>query len=292
MITVVAYSLIEEAPHDLKFFYTVSGWSELALMTLIFVTTFLWNLKIGIAVGIGLSLLRLLKHSTRPRIQILGRVPGTKEFENAELLTCEYGEEGVVMTPHCLIVKIPEPLTFANTGSLKDRLKRLEEHGSANTHPAMPKRRRPEHNKNIIFDVHGVTSIDPAAVQVLLEIVEGYMDRGTRVFFCRIPGRRTEVWRLMRVSGIVDVCGGEGNFYRSVDDALQATERESTLRFDADDGDAEEGFGEPDGGVGSAANGGAPDGGLGITTDERPRPPVPELTHTPATPISPTRDSR
>ena len=261
MITVVAYSLIEEAPADLRFFWKIGGYIELALMTLIFFATFLWNLKIGIAVGIGLSLLRLLKHSTRPRIQILGRVPGTKEFENAEL-----HDDDVVMVPHCLIVKIPEPLTFANTGSLKDRLRRLETQGSATAHPALPKRRQREHNKNIIFDIHGVTSLDPAAAQVLLEIVEAYVERGTRIFFCRIPGKRTQVWKLMSVSGIVELCGGEQNFYRSVDEALQATERSSTLHFDQDE--AEEGL------------------GLGIEADEqRPSWPVPEVVHTPPTPV-------
>lgn len=220
MISVVAYSLIEEAPHDLHFFWKISGYSELALMLLIFLTTFFWNLRIGIAVGIGLSLLRLLKHSTRPRIQILGRVPGTRaEFENAEL-------GGLEAIPHCLIVKIPEPLTFANTGSLKDRLRRLEIHGTGTAHPALPSVRKQEHNRNVVFDVHGVTSLDPAASQVLLEIVEGFVDRGSRVFFCRVPGRRTEVWRLMQVSGIVEVCGGETHFVGSVAEALELTERE------------------------------------------------------------------
>ncbi|KAK5175824.1 uncharacterized protein LTR77_000964 [Saxophila tyrrhenica] len=232
MITIVAYSLIEEAPHDIHFFWQISGYSELLLMLLIFTTTFLWNLKIGIAVGIGLSLLRLLRHSTRPRIQILGRVPGTQEFENAE-------HDGVEMVPHCLIIKVPEPLTFANTGSLKDRLRRLEDHGTGAAHPALPKVRRKEHNKNVIFDVHGVTSMDPAAAQVLLEIVQAYVERGTSVFFCRVPGRRTEVWRLMGVSGIVECCGGEGRFLRSVDEALRATERESTLNFGSYEGDVE-----------------------------------------------------
>lgn len=267
MISVVAYSLIEEAPHDIRFFLRISGYIELALMTLIFITTFLWNLKIGIAVGIGLSLLRLVQHSTRPRIQILGRVPGTKEFENAELYGTvadrpgwgggvetqeRYGDGGhgsvwdnrrpsvlgVEIIPHCLIVKIPEPLTFANTGSLKDRLRRLEDHGTAGAHPALPKVRRSEHNQNVIFDIHGVTSLDPAAAQVLQEIVASYVERGTRVFFCRVPGRKTEVWRLMKVSGIVDLCGGERSFLRSVDDALRATERESSLFFH--DGEAED----------------------------------------------------
>lgn len=233
MISVVAYSLIEEAPHDIHFFYKISGYIELTLMFVIFITTFLWNLKIGIAVGIGLSLLRLLRHSTRPRIQILGRVPGTQDFENAELA------DGVEMVPHCLIVKIPEPLTFANTGSLKDRLKRLEDHGTGNAHPALPKVRKKKHNKNVIFDVHGVTYLDPAAAQVLLEIVQAYVERGTRVFFCRVPGKRTEVWRLMNVSGIVELCGGERHFLRSVDEALQATERNSTLQFDGYDVEAD-----------------------------------------------------
>ena len=252
----VAISLIEEAPHDIHFFLSISGYVDLLLMTLIFITTFLWNLKIGIAVGIGLSLLRVLKHSTRPRIQILGRVTGTKDFESAELFTqaSEEGDVRVEMVPHCLIVKIPEPLTFANTGSLKDRLRRLEDHGTGGAHPALPKIRQQEHNQNVIFDVHGVTSLDPAACQVLLEIVQSYVDRGTRVFFCRVPGRRTEVWRLMQVSGIVELCGGEKNFLRSVDDALRATERNSTLF--SSEAEVEEGVGPAGEGVSSPqANG-------------------------------------
>lgn len=157
-------------------------------------------------------------------------MPGTKEFENAELYgRVEEDGEGVEMVPHHLIVKIPEPLTFANTGSLKDRLRRLEDHGTAAAHPALPKFRHPEHNKNVIFDIHGVTKLDPAAAQVLMEIVESYVERGTNVFFCRVPSRKTEVWRLMKVSGIYDLVGGESHFLPSVDEALRATEREGSL---------------------------------------------------------------
>jgi len=225
MISVVAYSLIEEAPHDLQFFWRISGYSELLLMMLIFLTTFFWNLNIGITVGIGLSLLRILRHSTRPRIQILGRVPGTdNQFENTETIP-----GGLEFIPHCLIVKIPEPLTFANTGSLKDRLRRLEDHGTNAAHPALPKVRRQEHNQNVIFDVHGVTSLDPAAAQVLLEIVTAYRERSVRVFFCRVRKGRNEVWRLMEVSGIVDLCGGESHFVRGVQEALDLTGREEAI---------------------------------------------------------------
>jgi MFS superfamily sulfate permease-like transporter len=222
MVSVVAYSLVEEAPHDIKFFWRIRGWSELLLMGIIFVVTILWDLKRGIAIGIGLSILRLIKHSTRPRIQILGRVPGTTDkFANAEL-----DPGSLEFIEGCLIVKIPEPLTFANTGSLKNRLKRLEEHGTGGAHPALPRVRRDEHNKNIIFDVHGVTSLDGAGAQVLSEIVQSYRDRDVRVFFCRVPSGRSAVSDLFESTGIVEMCGGRRHFVSSVQEALRMTELE------------------------------------------------------------------
>ncbi|KAK4988459.1 hypothetical protein LTR66_007319 [Elasticomyces elasticus] len=235
MISVVAYSLIEEAPQDIRFFYRISGYYELLLMFLIFLTTFFWNLRIGIAAGIGFSLIRLLKHATRPRIQILGRRPGTTEFENAELVG-----ENLEFLPGCLVVKIPEPLTFANTGSLKDRLRRLEDHGTGAAHPALPRVRREEHNRNVIFDIHGVTGLDPAAAQVLLEIVSGYRERGTQVYFSRVPSRRGEVWRLMCVSGIVDKIGGERHCVSNVQDALDLADEEQRLDEDGYRDDVDE----------------------------------------------------
>lgn len=227
MISVVAYSLIEEAPHDIKFFVHIRGWSELALMFLIFAATIFYSLTLGIAFGVGLSLLSVIRHSTKPRIQILGKVPGTQDqFENAE-----DNPQALEFIEGCLIVKIPEPLTFANTGDLKNRLRRLELYGTNAAHPALPRVRAPEHNKNIIFDVHGVTSIDGSGTQVLTEIVDGYIDNGERVFFCRVPKESSHVYRMFEKSGIVGRCGGPRHFVKSVDEALRMTELESVSEF-------------------------------------------------------------
>lgn len=229
MISVVAYSLIEEAPHDIHFFYHTRSYPELALMAVIFLATIFYSLPLGIAIGIGLSLLRVIRHSTRPRIQILGRVPGTADrFENAEA-----HPERLEFIEGCLIVKVPEPLTFANTGDLEKRLKRIEAHGTQDAHPALPSLRRPSHmqNKNIIFDIHGVTSLDGAGAQVLAEIVKGYRDRGVRVFFCRVPSDKaaSKVWSLLLSSGIVDLCGGTAHLVGTVQEALRLTEAESVM---------------------------------------------------------------
>ena len=223
MISVVAYSLIEECPHDIKFFIHVRGWSEVTLMFIIFAATVFYSLTLGIALGVGLSLLSVIKHATKPRIQILGKVPGTdSQFENAEA-----NPQALEFIEGCLIVKMPEPLTFANTGDLKNRLRRLELYGTTAAHPALPRVRAAEHNQNVIFDVHGVTGLDGSGTQVLAEIVDSYVGKGTRVFFCRVPKEDGPVFRMLEKSGIVERCGGLRHFVKSVDEALRMTELES-----------------------------------------------------------------
>lgn len=220
----MAYSLVEEAPHDIAFFLRIRAWPELGLMFVIVLTTIFYSLNMGIAVGIGVSLLQVIRHATRPRIQILGRIPGTQRFENAE-----DNPERLEFVEGCLIVKIPEPLTFANTGELRTRLRRLEMYGTGKAHPALPRLRHEDSNRNIIFDIHGVTSLDGSGTMVLEEIVRTYRERGVRVFFSRCPNRgkaNSKVWRLMVRSGIVDLVGGEGQFVDDVQDALKMTEVE------------------------------------------------------------------
>ncbi|KJR84910.1 uncharacterized protein SPSK_08552 [Sporothrix schenckii 1099-18] len=221
MISVVAWSLIEEAPSDISFFLRIHAWPEIGLMFIIVLATIFYSLNLGIAIGIGLSLLQVIRHATRPRIQILGRIPGTQRFENAE-----DHPERLEFIEGCLIVKIPEPLTFANTGELKTRLRRLELYGTSKAHPALPRLRREEHNRNVIFDIHGVTSMDGSGTQVLEEIVRAYRDRGVRVFFSRGPDKAHDVWQQMELSGIVDLIGGETHYVDDVEEALKMTEVE------------------------------------------------------------------
>ncbi|RDL39803.1 Anti-sigma factor antagonist SpoIIaa [Venustampulla echinocandica] len=227
MISAVAWSLIEEAPHDILFFIKIRGYTELGLMGIIFAATIFYSLTLGIAIGIGLSLISVIKHSTRPRIQILGRIPGTNRFENAEA-----NPDKIEFIDGCLIVKIPEPLTFANTGDLKNRLRRLELYGTTNVHPALPRVRSPEHNKNIIFDIHGVTGLDGSGTQVLYEIVRGYRDRGVTVFFSRGPAEDSPIYELFRRSGIIEACGGQDHWVSDVGEALRLTEVEDALEGD------------------------------------------------------------
>ena len=239
MISVVAYSLIEEAPHDIYFFYKISGWNELILMTLIFLTTFLWNLRIGIAVGIGLSLLRLLHHSTRPRIQILGRIPGTTEFENAEFVA---GERPIEFVPTLPNRQDPGAAYIRQHGARS----RTACAGWRTTARAMRTRPYRAYATPSTTRTSSSTSTAsprsiPRRARCSSKSCRTMSSAARGVFFCRVPGRQTEVWRLMRVSRIVEICGGERQFLRSVDEALRATDRTpSTLVGEEDEAPVDE----------------------------------------------------
>ncbi len=104
-------------------------------------------------------------------------------------------------------------------------------YGTSAAHPALPRLRSHEANRNVIFDIHGVTSIDGSGTQVLAEIIADYRERGVRVFFSRgpNPGSHDSAWRVMERSGIVDMVGGASRFVNDVDEALRRTEYEDSI---------------------------------------------------------------
>ncbi|PWW73953.1 hypothetical protein C7212DRAFT_283826 [Tuber magnatum] len=230
MISVVAVTLLEEAPEDISFFYRIRAYADLATMLLVFLTTIIWSLETGIAIGVGISLIQVIRNSTHARIEILGRVPGTDTFKSAEEVPASELEE----VEGCLIVKMTEALTFANTGELKNRLRRLERYGDARAHPSLPRLRGRGRGRgttgegggtnNVIFDVKGVKRMDGSGTQVLREIVDGYVKRGVAVWFSRAPSVNSRLWMGFVKSGIMERVGGKGHFVGSIDEALRLTE--------------------------------------------------------------------
>ena len=201
VISVVGLSLIEEAPKDIKFYWQIGGYQDLFTLFLTLISTIFLSVESGIAIGVGFSLIRVIHHATRPRIQILGRVPGTNIFENADRLQPEHLEE----IEGCLIVKIPEPLTFANTGDLRNRLRRFEHYGTMRVHPSYPRIRQEEMTRHLIIDLHGMTQCDSSAVQILLEIVSSYVtDRHIPVLLTRMPQSKS-IRKRFELAGITEL---------------------------------------------------------------------------------------
>ncbi|QLG74851.1 hypothetical protein HG535_0H01780 [Zygotorulaspora mrakii] len=191
--TIVGISLLEEVPADLRFHFGCRGYGELAIFAITVLATIFYSVEMGICIGCGFSVITIIKHATKSRIQIMARIKHTSQFVNPDDFLAKsrlnYGSvfKELEEFEGCLVVRIPEPLTFTNTEDLKERLNRMERFGSVKAHPAAKGKRTKEGTRYVLFDMDGLTFIDSSAAQIMLEIVASYKKRGVKVFLSRVP---------------------------------------------------------------------------------------------------------
>lgn len=240
---VIGILLISEAPGELNFHWNSRGYNELITFAITVLTTLFFSMEAGIAVGLIYLLLRVIKNSAESRIQILGRVPGTNTFLDADLANAlsdgTYSHNsGSNMTSTqrnatfeksatsqlnlftdtfrplnfqaleeiegCLIIKIPEPLTFTNASDLRARLMRVERYGSAKAHPASKRSRDVNMTKYMIFDLDDMAYIDSSATQILKASLLSYQKRGIRSFFVRVS-KDPNLRKRLQATGVFDI---------------------------------------------------------------------------------------
>jgi MFS superfamily sulfate permease-like transporter len=212
IICVFAMTLFSELPHDLVYYYKIGAWMDLAMMFITFTLSVIWNVEIGIIVSLIISLLLVVRRSSRTRMTVLGRVPGTDEWRP---VTDVPEAEDI---PGVLIVRIREGLDFANSSQLKGRLRRFELYGAHRTHPSEEPRRQPP--SVLVFHMADVDSCDASAVQIFHELLESYQNRGVRIYITHI---RPRIRQLFDKAGIVKTLG-PGAFYDTLGDAIAHVE--------------------------------------------------------------------
>lgn len=223
--TMVGFRLLEEAPSDIAFHWRARGYSELITFLITIVASLAYSVEAGVALGVAYSVIKVIQNSTKSRIQILARLPGTSnQFVNADdPLSTESETQFLEEIESCLIVKVAEPLTFSNTADMKQRLLRLEKYGSTSQHPAAPRTRAEYMNRNMVFDLNGMTYLDSSAAQILHEVLKGYRDNGNKVYFVRVP-TRNGVRERLRDSGIVDLV--QGRYFGGIEEVLTIIDEE------------------------------------------------------------------
>ncbi|KAJ7935301.1 sulfate anion transporter [Mycena leptocephala] len=212
-ICLVVFSLLREAPHDVAYYWKMSAWVDLSLMFLTFFCAIIWNIEIGIMLSLIASLLLVVHRSSKTRMTILGRIPGTERWkpinENPE------AEENV---PGALIVRIRENLDFANTAQLKERLRRLELYGTGKSHPSEEPRR--QQATVLVFHMADVETCDASAVEMFRELCEEYKSRHVRLFVTHLQPRPLAMFSK---AGIFELLGDEA-FQLNVADAMTRIE--------------------------------------------------------------------
>ena len=114
-ICLVVFSLLAEAPHDVKFYWRMHAWVDLTLMALTFLFTIIWDVEIGIAVSVVISLLLVVHRSSKTRMAILVCAPFCIYLLQHVLITAcinvDYRDVFRVLRDGSLLRrKIPKPL--------------------------------------------------------------------------------------------------------------------------------------------------------------------------------------
>ncbi|KAK1380806.1 putative sulfate transporter 3.3 [Heracleum sosnowskyi] len=124
-----------------------------------FLGVILISVQEGLAIAVGISILKVLLQITRPKIVMLGNIPGSDIFRNIH----QYKE--AIKLPGFLILSIEAPINFANITYLNDRISRWIEDCEAEDETL-------KHSELgfVILDLSAVSAIDTSGVSFFKDL--------------------------------------------------------------------------------------------------------------------------
>ncbi|CAL4921280.1 unnamed protein product [Urochloa decumbens] len=158
------------------------------------------SVEIGLSVAIGVSFAKVIIHSIRPQVQILGRLQGTNIFCNIKQYPM------VCQTPAVLTTRIDTSfLCFINAKFIRERItgwvtEKLDE------------------IRSVVLDMSNVANIDTAGLAALEELREELLSHGIQMAIAS-PG--WQVIHKMKLARLIDGTG-EAWIFLTVGEAVEA----------------------------------------------------------------------
>ncbi|XVF86585.1 hypothetical protein PTKIN_Ptkin18bG0053800 [Pterospermum kingtungense] len=155
IITAVIGLIDYQAPYKL---WKVDKLDFLACVCSFFGVLFI-SVPLGLAIAVGVSVFKILLHTTRPNTVALGNIPRTQIYQSLN----RYRE--ATRVPSFLILAIESPIYFANVTYLQERILRWirEEEEWIKAH-------QENTLKCVIIDMTAVTAIDTSGIDTLSEM--------------------------------------------------------------------------------------------------------------------------
>ena len=174
--------------------------TDAAMMALTFFATLALGIELGIAAGVGVSLLLFLRRTMRPHTAVLAEVPGSggryRNIARNESLECC---EGIA------ILRFDAAIYFANVAWLRQQVEALREETDADL---------------LILDCSAVNDIDASGVEALDALAQDLQRSGTTLRLARVKG---PVMDTIRRSHLPHTLGPDG-FADSVHAAVTGQE--------------------------------------------------------------------
>jgi high affinity sulfate transporter 1 len=194
---VIAAMLHLTKPSYLRGVLVRSHWSFAVALIVIMGELTLGVLQ-GIALGVVLSIVRLIYLASRPKGAVLGQLPGTEAYRDVQM------HPEAITFPGLLIWRIGGDLFFASAGHIGTGLRTLI--------AASPDLKR------VLLNFASVDFIDITGGDELLKLVRELQKKGISVAFARV---RDPIREDMRRAGI-EAAVGPINFYERITDGVRA----------------------------------------------------------------------
>jgi high affinity sulfate transporter 1 len=153
----------------------------------------------GVFMGVGLSLLVLIRQVTRPGTAIIGRMPDKETYRDISL----YPEAETV--PGLLIFRFDSPLIFTNATCFTKEVQRYIEAAETTV-------------QQVLVNAETMNNIDVTGANQLIKLCEELENDGIQLAFAKVKDPLRE---MMRQIGAEEAIGAE-NFYASVSLGVRA----------------------------------------------------------------------
>ncbi|GAA0243460.1 SulP family inorganic anion transporter [Marinomonas primoryensis] len=202
LASIISISMLQlVSVQDLRNLWRFSK-KEASLLIITFSVVMIEGMETGLIVGVILSILCFLWHTSHPHIAIVGRLPGTEHFRNVQRFTVE-------THPSIITVRIDENLFFANARVFEERLQSLVSQNTA--------------VKHLILMCTAVNMIDASALQSLEKIVDRLADSDVKLHLSEVKG---PVMDRLKDSKLLDNLTGQ--VFLTQYQAIQALEDKQT----------------------------------------------------------------
>lgn len=161
----------------------------------------------GLLIAVLTSILVLVYRAARPRIVVLGREPGLLDLVDSAK------SPGAHSIPGLLMLRLGEPLFFANASALRDEII------ARVTASELPVRA-------VVLDLEATTDLDVPGADALAELSEDLEGRGVRLMLARV---HAEVRALLDRSDATAKIGNENLQTRTLDGVLSYLARDGDL---------------------------------------------------------------
>ena len=173
--------------------------TDAVAMALTIILTLTLGVIAGLMAGIGISLMMYLYRTSRPHIAVVGQVPGTQIFRNAD-------RQEVVTTPGIVSMRIDESIYFPNARLLEARVNEM-----VASNPDV---------KHFILNCSAVNAIDASGLESLKSINQRLKEGGI-------------VFHLSEIKGPIMDNLKKTQFYQDMKDNIHFTHYDAVYNIDS-----------------------------------------------------------